>query len=155
MSETERVSTTLETELAERGAFAYRTSGVSMEPLFRTHRDVVVVKRPTRELRPLDVALYKSDVEGKYILHRVIGVRSTHYIMRGDNTFVREYVPKEAVVGVLAEFNRKGRSYSATHLGYRLYSFVWRLIYPLRWLFRHLLRVGAKLFRLFFKKKGG
>ena len=152
MSNQETV-TTLEEELKREGVFAYVTSGGSMEPLFRTHRDVVVIGRATGELRPLDVALYLSGEEGKYILHRVIRVREDCYVIRGDNTYQNEYVPKEAVLGVLTEFTRKGKRHSVRDLGYRIYSRTWTLIYPIRRLLRAMRRALGRAFRLVFPKR--
>lgn len=147
-----RAATSLERELSESGVFAYVTAGESMEPLFRTHRDVVVIKRAEGELRPYDVALYRGAAEGKYVLHRVIRVRPDCYVMRGDNTFEPEYVPKDRVIGVLAEFNRCGRHHTVSDFGYRLYSRFWRLIYPFRRLYRALYRLAAGIYRFLFKR---
>ena len=152
MSESGANLTSLEKELSDSGVFAYVTSGESMEPLFRTHRDIVVIKRVEGTLRPNDVALYRG-APGKYILHRVIRVRPDCYVTRGDNTYVFEYVPKEMVIGVLSEFNRNGKRYEVTHLGYRIYSRLWRLIYPFRWVWRILWRFAARVYRFFFKRK--
>lgn len=152
MSEVRENLTALESALESEGVFAYVTSGVSMEPLFRTHRDVVVIARADAPLRPNDIALYRSKTQGKYILHRIIRVRSDCYVIRGDNTYAPEYVPKDMVIGVLTEFNRRGKRYTTSHLGYRIYSRFWRLIYPLRWICHALWRLAARVYRFLFKR---
>ena len=98
----------VERELREHGVYASNTVGYSMSPLLRHHKDVVIIEPPTGILKKYDVALY-PDGKGNYILHRVIAVRDGEYIIRGDNTFVKEHVPHSAVVGVLVAYNRGGK----------------------------------------------
>ena len=142
---------TIESELESHGIYASNTMGVSMRPLFKTHRDMVILKKPEGELKKYDVALYR--VREKYILHRVIAVREHEYIIRGDNTFKKEHIPKEAVIGVLIAFNRCGKRHEVTELGYKIYSRVWHYIYPLRVLYNFAYRVLAKIYRTLFKRR--
>ncbi len=144
---------TLESELQKNGFYASTTRGTSMEPLFRTGRDVIIVARPDGELKRHDVALYRYP-SGKYVLHRVLRVRDGDYVIRGDNTFALEYIPKEWVKGVLIKFNRKGRSHTVDERGYRLYVVLWRFIYPLRFLYYCTRRMAGKLYRKLFGRKG-
>lgn len=141
-------------ELRENGIFASTTRGTSMEPLFRTGRDVIIVKRPEGELRRHDVALYRYP-SGKFVLHRVLYVRKDEYIIRGDNTFALEHIPKDWVIGVLVKFNRKGKSHTVDERGYRLYVVLWRLIYPVRFVYHYARRAAGKIYRALFKRKRG
>ena len=50
----------LEAELMTSGVYASVTKGVSMSPLFKTNRDMIILKRPERDLKRLDVVLYKA-----------------------------------------------------------------------------------------------
>lgn len=145
-------STTLAEELALRGTCAGTTRGVSMEPLFRTNRDVVVIERPASELKKYDVALYRYP-DGRYVLHRVIGVREDIYLIRGDNTFVVERIPKEWVIGVLVRFNRKGKSHSCEERGYRAYAVIWNFLYPVRYLCHLVRALLGRVKRWLFRKR--
>ena len=147
-----RYTTTAELELSENGVFVSNTIGHSMEPFLSHHRDVVVIVRPERELRRLDVVLYPSR-EGYYILHRIIAVRGDTLVIRGDNTYVKEYVPRSAVIGVLESYTRDGKHGEISSFGFRLYSGFWTFIYPLRALSRKL-RIGlSRLYRKILPKK--
>ena len=75
----------LEEILTRDGKLVYRTKGVSMEPMLRQNRDLVVISVPSSRLRKYDVALYRRG--GSYVLHRVIDVKDDGYLIRGDNTF--------------------------------------------------------------------
>lgn len=140
----------IESELERHGSYASNTLGTSMRPLFRTHRDMIIVKRPDSELKKYDVALYVAR-GGKYILHRVVGVRDDFYLIRGDNTFLLERVPKSAVIGVLVKFNRKGKTHTVDELPYKIYSRVWNFIYPIRFAMHMLRRLLVRIYRKLFK----
>lgn len=116
------------------GVYASSTKGKSMRPLFKTGRDAVVLKKVDKEIKKYDVVLYQ-DASGKYILHRVIGKKDGVLIIRGDNTFRREYVKEESILAYLISFNRKGKHHDVGDFGYKFYSRVWNFLYPIRFLF--------------------
>ena len=121
---------TFEEILARDGRLVYKTKGVSMEPMLRQNRDLVVIQVPCSRLQKYDVALYRR---GKnYVLHRVIAVKEGGYLIRGDNTYSLENVPDSAVIGVLTAFVRKGKQHEVTEKGYQLYVRFWNAVYPLR-----------------------
>ncbi len=97
----------IEDVLLTNGQYVGPTAGVSMLPMLKNRRDTIVVNKKTERLKPLDVALYKRGEQ--YILHRVLKVTDTGYIIRGDNCYADEIVPEEAVIGVLTEFFRKDK----------------------------------------------
>ena len=122
--------TTFEEILARDGRLVYKTKGVSMEPMLRQNRDLVIVSRPSGRLHPFDVALYRRG--SSYVLHRVIEVKDDHYLIRGDNTFILEKVPDADVIGVLTGFQRKGKYYDTSNHSYQRYVRFWHRVYPLR-----------------------
>lgn len=145
-------STTITEELEAHGYCAGTTRGTSMEPLFRTGRDMVVIERVKGECKRLDVVLYRYP-SGKYVLHRIIRVKENEYLIRGDNTFSIERIPKDKILGVLVRFNRKGKSHTVTERSYRVYSSLWNLIYPLRYAYHICRRAAGKVYRKLFKRK--
>ncbi len=120
-------------QLEKHGVYATNTQGKSMRPLFKTHRDAVVLKKLDREIKKYDVVLYT--VGDKYVLHRVIGKKDGAFVIRGDNTFKKEFVKDSSVIAYMVSFNRKGKHHSIDDFGYKLYSRVWNFIYPIRFLF--------------------
>jgi hypothetical protein len=120
-----------EVMLERDGFLVSKTNGESMRPLFRQNRDLVTVRPKNGRLKKYDVPLYRNH-KGGYLLHRIIRVTDTGYIIRGDNTYVKEVVPEEDIVGVLTEFTRKNKHYTVENKGYKLYSRVWNFLYPLR-----------------------
>lgn len=152
MMNSEKPLGTVEEEIKEHGAYATNTVGTSMRPLFKTHRDVVLLKAPEREIKKYDVVFY-SDEKGRHILHRVIGFRDGCFVIRGDNTFVKEYVPHERIIAYMVGFNRKGKHHSADEFGYKFYSRFWHCIYPIRLVWRKTRALLGKIKRAVFKKK--
>lgn len=152
MADFEFYDSAVEAELKKNGIYASVTKGVSMQPLFRTNRDMIILKTPDAPPKRFDVVLYKSR-SGKYVLHRIIRVRKDEYVIRGDNTYSLEYVPKDGILAVLTEFNRKGKRRSASSKGYRLYARFWNFIYPLRHLYVKSRSLASKVYRAIFKKK--
>ncbi len=123
-----------ETALETCSQVAVLTSGISMRPLFREHRDVAVIERVTRELKVGDVLLYKRGENIPFVLHRILKITPEGFITRGDNTFYLENVKHGDVIGVLHSFYREGKYHDcATDKGYRVYVFLNRISYPLRY----------------------
>ena len=127
------MSRTIEKQLREEGFYVSTTSGVSMRPMLRDRRDRVIIRAITDErLSKWDLPLYRAP-SGKYLLHRIIGLTEDgRYIIRGDNTYQKEYVSQEAILGVMTEFYRGEKHILATDKSYRRYAAFWHAIYPLR-----------------------
>ena len=123
-------TTTFEELLQREGKLVYKTKGSSMRPMLHENRDLVVILRKDGRLKPLDVALYRRGPQ--YVLHRVIKLTDTGYLIRGDNTYALENVPEDAVIGVLAGFNRKGTYREVNDAAYQRYVRLWNATYPLR-----------------------
>ena len=141
----------IEDVLENDGVYPSVTSGKSMRPLFKTHRDMVILTKCAELPKKYDVVLYRYG--DKYILHRIIGVdnEKSLFIIRGDNTYRREYVPRANVIGILTEFNRRGKHHTTEETGYKIYSRIWHYLYPVRHFFHLLRRLAGKIKRKIFK----
>ncbi len=127
----ERKNVTFEEVLERDGRIVYKTKGVSMRPLLRENRDIVVIEKKGEErLSRFDVALYKRGEQ--YVLHRVINVREDGYDIRGDNTFSMEDIPEKNIIGVLREIKRNNKTIRMDEKSYNRYVRFWNTIYPLR-----------------------
>ncbi len=131
--------------LLKQGFYASTTVGTSMQPLLKTGRDMVIIQKNTAELKKYDIALYF--VGGRHILHRVIKVTEAEYLIRGDNTFIMEHIPKDKVIGVASVINRNGKRIEPKDNGYRLYVRFWNFIYPLRYVWYHIKCIACKMLR--------
>ena len=92
-----------------------------MMPLLRQKKDLVIVKKPEGRLKRYDVPLYKRD-SGQYVLHRILQVRETDYVICGDNRWQKEYgITDRHIIGVMTGIVRDGKTISVTDPGYLAY----------------------------------
>lgn len=109
--------------------------GCSMLPMLRQGIDSVVISRIPETVEKYDLPLYQRD-DGKYILHRIVGVADT-YTCLGDNQFVAETgVRKDQMIALVTGFYRGKKYHSISEPGYRLYCRFWYYSRPIRHFWR-------------------
>ena len=84
-------------------------------------------------------------------MHRIIGVKDGYYVIRGDNTYAKERVPDEWILGVMTEFYRGERHVRANQKSYRFYAAAWQTIYPIRYCLYALRRFASRIKHRIFK----
>lgn len=117
---------TLEAVIQKKGTLVLTAEGVSMLPCIRPKKDVLILARPDRNICPREVILYKRS-NGAYVLHRVLEVRESGYVLCGDNQYRKEYgIQNQQVLGILEGFYR-GHQYvdCKSSKGYQRYVKVW------------------------------
>ena len=118
-------TSTFEAELLAHGKIIYTNVGVSMMPLLRQNRDVMIIERPNGRLKKYDVPLYKRD-DGRYVLHRILKVRENDYVICGDNCTGKEYgITDKHIIGVLTGVIRDGKTVNMDDFSYKLYYHLW------------------------------
>ncbi|MCQ2209030.1 MAG: S24/S26 family peptidase [Paludibacteraceae bacterium] len=122
----EKVVSSFEETLQVCGILIYENEGDSMLPLIRQGRDkVIIVPKPEGRLKKYDVPLYRRD-NGKYVLHRVMRVRTNDYVICGDNRWRCETgIGDQHIIGVLSGVIRKGKTIKTTDNWYRWYVRLW------------------------------
>ena len=122
----------LEKYLSEQGRVISANVGVSMLPLLREGKDLFFIeKKGVGRCKVGDVVLYRR--KRQYVLHRIIEVRAEDYVMLCDNCAVKEYgITDSDILAVMTSFIRNGREHSVNELVYRVYSFVWLKLAPMR-----------------------
>ena len=116
--------------LARDGKLVYTNKGVSMMPLLRQDRDLMIIEKKGEErCRRFDAVLFRRpgvDGRGAYVMHRILRVNDdgTYYIV-GDNCLTGETVREENVLGVLRGVVRDGKTVDSHSLGYRAYVWLW------------------------------
>ncbi len=89
--------------LDEKGIYASKTMGNSMEPMLVQGRDTVIVKKPEFPLKKFDIPVYIR--KDHYTMHRIVKIKKSGYVICGDNRPDREYdITDRDIVGVLAGF---------------------------------------------------
>lgn len=120
-------------ELEETGRVVYTIRGVSMRPLLRQGKDVVVIERPIERCKKHDVVLFLRK-NGQYVLHRVLKEFNDRFWIVGDNCYSGEMVNDNQIIGILTSIKRGQKTIKMTDLDYRLYIHIWCDAYPVRFL---------------------
>ena len=109
----------------ERGHFVARPHGVSMWPMIRNGIDTVLIEPVYGRCEKNDIPLYK-DRRGRYVIHRIIKVTDTGYVICGDGLYEKEYdITDKNIIGVVRGFFRKEKFISCEDKGYKFYVKIW------------------------------
>jgi hypothetical protein len=129
---------TIEEQLRTAGKLVYTNRGVSMLPLLRENRDVMVIEAcKANEIKKLDAVLFVRHRKEKkdYVLHRVLRQNADgSFWIVGDHCVQGETVPGEQIIGRLSAVVRDGRTISVHDWKYLCYVHLWCDVYPLRFL---------------------
>jgi len=117
--------------IEETGCLAYTTRGVSMRPLLREGKDVVVIEKLKSHLKKYDTVLFIRE-NGQYVLHRILKVMDDKCWIAGDNCISGEMVSNEQIIGLMTSIKRNGKVIKVTDWRYRLYVYLWCAAYPVR-----------------------
>ncbi len=106
-------------------------TGISMRPLLVWGRDTVDLIKCENPKKG-DIIFYLRD-NGKFVLHRIVGVDDNGYILCGDNQWRLEYgIQDKHIIAVVTSITRKGKTIDMTNVPYRIYSNLWMALLPIR-----------------------
>ena len=152
---TECIEQTLGQTLKEEGELLTVASGISMLPCIREKKDLLHLAYSEEPPALYDVILYRRK-NGTQILHRILDIQNSKYVLCGDNQYMLEMeIEAEQVMGVLRGFYR-GSYYvnCRTNRGYQLYVKIWCSSLQLRKKLIWLMSLGRKGWnRVTWKKK--
>lgn len=144
----------IKNELSQGHSCASTTVGLSMFPMLRNRRDIVILEPVTGALKRYDVAMYQRP-SGQYVLHRILRVKPDGYVICGDNQFRKEYpVPHEWVQGVLSGFYRGDRFISVKDWRYRIYVHIWCDFFPVRAFILRIISLYKRVKKMLRRKSG-
>lgn len=90
------------------GVISFVPNGISMWPIIKNRGQSVIIEKKTARLKKYDVAFYQRE-SGNCVLHRVMEVTDTGYIMCGDSQTYLEKVDEDKVFGVMTGFYKKDK----------------------------------------------
>ncbi|MBE7035489.1 MAG: hypothetical protein E7402_05205 [Ruminococcaceae bacterium] len=122
--ETEQMLPFLRDMFADGKQVQLTVTGNSMYPLWRSHRDTVVLA-PADNPDLFDVVLFLRD-SGELVLHRIVKQTDAGYMIIGDNEFTAEGpIRPDQLLARMVGFYRDERYVSCEALWYRLYRSFW------------------------------
>ena len=123
----------IRTLICEGKTVALTVKGNSMNPFMVHLRDQITLGPwKDEDIKPGTVALVK-DVRGNYLIHRIIRRDANTITLLGDgNIGMTETATFENIIGIMYSITRKGRDYTSDSLPWRAYSWLWKVLTPLR-----------------------
>lgn len=107
--------------------------GYSMNP-FIVHMKDEITLGPWEDhmIRKGAVVLVK-DNRGMFVLHRIISRKGDQIRLMGDgNIGITEDAYTKNIIGLMTAVTKKGRTYKTEGLTWRLYSWFWQMITPMK-----------------------
>jgi hypothetical protein len=107
--------------------------GNSMNPFIVHLRDQMTLGPwKDEDIRKGCVALVK-DIRGNYLIHRIIKRDEKTVTLIGDgNVGLYETAKTNDIIGIMYSITRKGKVWSTDSKVWKLYSWIWMFILPLR-----------------------
>lgn len=119
--------------------------GQSMRPFITHDRDRVILSPFVDSDLQAGVAVLARCHHGKTVMHRILQRQGETLLLEGDGNYRQtEQARTTDVIGVLTGVYRRERLYLCSGKTWRLYSFLWRGLRPLR---RYLLFIDRRIVR--------
>ena len=134
----------IRTLVSEGKTVTLTVKGNSMNPFIVHLRDRMTLGPwKDEDIRKGTVALVK-DTRGNYVIHRIIRREEDSVTLLGDgNVGFTETATLDNIIGIMHNIDRKGRIWTSESAMWRLYSWFWMTLTPLR---RYPLALWRKLF---------
>ena len=123
----------IRTLISEGRTVSLTVKGNSMNPFLVNMRDQMTLGPwKDEDIRKGCVALVK-DTKGNYLIHRIIRRDKETVTLIGDgNVGLYETAQMNNIIGIMYSITRKGKVWKADDRIWKLYSWFWMLLLPLR-----------------------
>jgi signal peptidase I len=81
----------------------FKVKGHSMWPFYQHDKTNVTLKRTP--VKRLDVVLARH--QNRYVLHRILKVKSDYLVLRGDGAVLKETITREDIIGTVISHQTK------------------------------------------------
>ena len=134
----------IRTLISEGKSVTLTVKGNSMNPFIVHMRDRMTLGPwKDEDIRKGTVALVR-DIRGNYLIHRIIRKDENTVTLLGDgNVGFTETATIDNIIGIMHSVERKNKIWTSNSMIWRLYSWVWMTLTPLR---RYPLAIWRKLF---------
>ena len=134
----------IRTLISEGKSVTLTVKGNSMNPFIVHMRDRMTLGPwKDEDIRKGTVALVK-DIRGNYLIHRIIKRDELTVTLLGyGNVGFTETATTDNIIGIMHSIERKNRTWTSESMIWRVYSWVWMALTPLR---RYPLAIWRKLF---------
>lgn len=123
----------IRTLISEGKTVSLTVKGNSMNPFMVHLRDQITLGPwKDEDIKPGTVALVR-DLRGNYLIHRIIRRDAETVTLLGDgNIGMTETATFDNIIGIMHSITRKGHCWKVDGLLWRTYSWMWKVLTPLR-----------------------
>lgn len=123
----------IRTLISEGKTVSLTVKGNSMNPFMVHLRDQITLGPwKDEQIKKGTVALVK-DIRGNYLIHRIIQRDTDTVTLLGDgNIGMTETARLDNIIGIMYSITRKGRTWRVDGILWRTYSWIWKVLTPLR-----------------------
>ena len=107
--------------------------GYSMNPFIVHMKDEITLGPWKDHMIKKGAVVLVKDNRGAFVLHRIISRNGNQIRLMGDgNIGIIETASTADIIGLMISVTKKGRSYKTDGLIWRLYSWFWQLLTPIK-----------------------
>jgi signal peptidase I len=134
IKEQETMMTQIRQLISEGKTVTITAKGYSMNPFIVHLKDQITIGPFNDAQIKAGAVVLAKDSRGVYIIHRIIKREGDVITLRGDGNYLKtiEKARVADVIGLMCSVTKKRRTYSVKSLRWRLYSWFWRLVTPVR-----------------------
>lgn len=119
--------------ISEGKSVTLKAKGYSMNPFIMHLRDEITISPWTDDDIKKGAVVLAKDCKGCFIIHRIIERDGDAIVLMGDgNIGLKEHALVSDIIGLMTSVTKKGRTYSVQSLRWRLYSWFWKILTPVR-----------------------
>lgn len=119
--------------ISEGKTVSITAKGYSMNPFIVHMRDQITLGPWIDEQIKKGAVVLVKDINGHYLIHRIIKREGNKLTLQGDgNIGLKETAHVKEVIGLMHGVTKKRRTYSVKSLRWRLYSWFWNILTPMR-----------------------
>ena len=119
--------------ISEGKTVSISAKGYSMNPFIMHMRDQIILGPWTDDQIRKGAVVLAKDTRGCHVLHRIIKRDGDMITLMGDgNVGITETAEVKEVIALMHGCIKKGRTYSVQSLRWRLYSWFWKMLTPVR-----------------------
>ncbi len=124
----------IEEQIANKNKVKMRVSGNSMFPFLIDKETSVMLAPIDKLLKRKDILFYKNN-NGQYLLHRIIDIKESQIIIRGDALKQKEFLTESNMIAKVISIERRGKTIDVGKKGYLFLVGCWLICYPIRGIF--------------------
>lgn len=123
----------IRTLISEGKTVTITVKGNSMNPFMVHLRDQITLGPwKDEDIRKGTVALVR-DMHGNHLIHRIIRREDGKVTLLGDGNLLQtETATMDNIIGIMYSITRKGRTYTSSSLVWKIYSWIWAILTPVR-----------------------